>query len=88
MTWEVMMLEIKDFRVKIIIALLLLFFIVQIVYSHLRITIVHGPGEIDEPGYRYGYIEYYSPFDPEKPSREELEAQGFVKGLDGVYRKE
>lgn len=58
----------------------------QIIYYALRVTVMYGPYEGEE-GRGYGSVEYYKPFDPDKPTKAELEAAGFVKGEDGVYRE-
>ena len=75
----------KKILVKTFLGLGILLISLQIIYSSLRVTVIYGPYEREDGG--YGSVEYYRPFDPDKPTKAELEAKGFVKGEDGIYRE-
>lgn len=69
-----------------IVALILILFVGSILlFNSLRVVVEREVVATESGG--YGSVEYYKPFDPDKPREAELNAEGYYKDTDGVYRK-
>lgn len=64
---------------------LIVFVVLILMFNSLRVVVEREVVTTGSGG--YGSVEYYRPFDPDKPTEAELNAEGYYKDTDGVYRK-
>lgn len=74
----------RAFKIIGIIVLLSLA-VMFIAYDSLKVVVERDPVVTESGG--SGSVEYYRPFGSDKPTKEELNSQGYYKDTDGVYRK-